>query len=56
MHNRPKIIHKWCLASMHVTNVVDGFPATELLLSRTVICILATHSREDLESGLEMRA
>jgi len=33
--------------------VVVGFPATQLLLSRTRFCISASHTREDLDWALE---
>lgn len=32
-----------------------GFPATPLLLARVRICISASHTREDLVKGLEVR-
>jgi hypothetical protein len=40
----------------HIAMVVVGFPATALLMSRCRVCISASHSREDLDYALEVRA
>lgn len=41
--------------SEQVAAVVVAFPATPLLLSRARICISASHTREDLIKGLEVK-
>jgi serine palmitoyltransferase len=37
-----------------VAVVVVGFPATPLLLSRTRVCVSASHTRKDLEDALDV--